>query len=86
MTTNLRVIVGNNPWEHWVLHEIIVGSSSKCIQVHQILKITDFTFLKKKKKKKAKQKTYQSFIITKSFEGVYSAFYRIASDIYLLSG
>lgn len=43
----LRVIVCEDPGEDGVLHQVIVGSSSQGVQVHQILEVADFTSLRK---------------------------------------
>lgn len=42
---NLRVIVGNDPWKDWILHQVVVWTSSECIQTHQVLKVADFSSL-----------------------------------------
>ena len=46
--TCLTGVVGYDPREDWVLHEIVVRSSSQGVQMHEVLKIGNFTTLDKK--------------------------------------
>ena len=39
----MTVVVCKNKWEHRILHEIIEGSSCQLVQLHQILKIGEFS-------------------------------------------
>lgn len=45
------LVVSKDPGEDWILHQIVVGSPSDCVQVHQILKVTYFPFLEENKRK-----------------------------------
>lgn len=45
-------VVSEDPGEDWILHQIIVRSPSDCVQVHQILKVTNFPFLEDDKMKR----------------------------------
>ena len=42
---NLRIIVGDDPWEHRILHEVIIGPASQCVEMHQVLEVADLSFL-----------------------------------------
>lgn len=46
--TDLGVVIGKDPRKHRVLHEVVVRSSGKRVQMHQILEIAYFAPLKKK--------------------------------------
>lgn len=50
------VVVSEDPGEDWILHQIIVRSPSDCVQVHQILKVTNFPFLEDGKMKRHGEK------------------------------
>lgn len=43
--TYLWLVVGENPWKDRILHQVIVRPTSQRIEVHQVLKVTDFPFL-----------------------------------------
>lgn len=36
-------VISHNEWEHWKLHEVIEGTASQFVQLHQILKVGDLT-------------------------------------------
>lgn len=44
-STHISIIICHDPWEHRVLHQVIVGASSKCVQVHQVLEVINLTSL-----------------------------------------
>ena len=44
-STHLSGIVGQHPWEDWVLHEVIVGSPCQCVEVHQVLEVGNLSIL-----------------------------------------
>lgn len=41
----LWLVVGKNPGKDRILHQVIVCSPGQRVQVHQVLKVTDFPFL-----------------------------------------
>lgn len=45
------LVVSEDPGEDWILHQIVVRAPSDCVQVHQILKVTYFSFLEENKRK-----------------------------------
>ena len=45
ITIYLTGVVGQDPWKDWILHEVIVWAASQSIEVHQILKVSDFSIL-----------------------------------------
>ena len=40
-------VVGQYPREYGVLHEITVGASGQLVEVHEVLKVSDLTILKR---------------------------------------
>lgn len=45
LCNHLRVVVGQDPGKDWVLHQVVVGSASQRVQVHQVLEVTDLSSL-----------------------------------------
>ena len=42
---DLRVVVGDDPRKHGILHEIVVWSPGQRVQTHQVLKVADLSTL-----------------------------------------
>ena len=41
----LALIVSQNPGEDWILHEVVVGATSQCVQLHQVLEVGHLSIL-----------------------------------------
>lgn len=42
---HLWVVIGQDPGEHRILHQVVVGASGQGVQMHQVLEVTDLSSL-----------------------------------------